>query len=91
MAHSQGEVFQWVALTVVGLVAGLALALPLGGAHLRCVGSNGRDTGGVGDSGFESGDGAVADHPEAHGVVRLVDLGERAGDGGGPHRWGDPG
>jgi len=30
MAPNQGEGFQWAALTVLGLVAGLALALPLG-------------------------------------------------------------
>src|ERR1700686_1400712 len=30
MAHSHGEGFQWVGLTVLGLVGGLALALPLG-------------------------------------------------------------
>ncbi|HEY6388149.1 MAG TPA: hypothetical protein VIX91_20920 [Candidatus Acidoferrum sp.] len=30
MNSSQAERFQWIALTVVGLVAGLALALPLG-------------------------------------------------------------
>ena len=30
MVHSRGEGFQWVVLTVLGLVAGLALALPLG-------------------------------------------------------------
>jgi hypothetical protein len=40
MAHSQGEGFQWVGLTVLGLVAGLALALPPPLCRFRIGNSN---------------------------------------------------
>ena len=91
MAPNQGEGFQWAALTVLGLVAGLALALPLGVPLFAILGAMAGTPVVLSIVGLGLG---TAQWPIIRRHVASSgwwDRGERIGDGCGAHRWGDPG
>src|SRR5215470_4805113 len=83
----QTERLYWTVLTVLGLLAGLSLALPLG-THFRRARCNGGHSCCSRHRRLEPGHGSMASHSAPYFLIGLVDCWQHSWDGRWPHGWG---